>query len=99
VSLCSVERALHFTVINGEAFGEGSGFARGLCVAPSGRDVTFEEGQGGGRGRRCRRAPCARPGLKPSAVILLARLFRRDRVGVVLTRCEGPLLYGATAAR
>ncbi|MEJ7636571.1 MAG: Wzt carbohydrate-binding domain-containing protein [Singulisphaera sp.] len=31
----SVERALHFTVTNGEAFGEGRGFHVGLCVAPS----------------------------------------------------------------
>jgi len=30
-----VERALHFTVINGEAFGEGRGHTRGACVAPS----------------------------------------------------------------
>jgi lipopolysaccharide transport system ATP-binding protein len=31
----SVDRALHFTVVNGDAFGEGRGFTRGLCVAPS----------------------------------------------------------------
>jgi lipopolysaccharide transport system ATP-binding protein len=31
----SVERALHFTVVNGEMFGEGGGFQRGCCVAPS----------------------------------------------------------------
>jgi lipopolysaccharide transport system ATP-binding protein len=31
----SEERALHFTVVDGELFGEGRGFQRGLCVAPS----------------------------------------------------------------
>ncbi len=31
----TVERALHFSVVNGEVFGEGRGFQRGLCVAPS----------------------------------------------------------------
>jgi lipopolysaccharide transport system ATP-binding protein len=31
----AVERALHFSVVNGEVFGEGRGFLRGLCVAPS----------------------------------------------------------------
>ena len=41
----------------------------------------------------------ARPGLKPSAVIRLARLFRRERIDVVHTHSEGPLLYGAAAAR
>lgn len=35
-SLDSVERALCFTVVDGEAFGEGRGYhARGVCVAPS----------------------------------------------------------------
>ncbi len=29
------ERALHFTVVDGDAFGEGRGFRRGVCVAPS----------------------------------------------------------------
>jgi lipopolysaccharide transport system ATP-binding protein len=31
----AVERALRFSVVNGEAFGEGRGFTRGVCVAPS----------------------------------------------------------------
>ena len=30
-----VERALHFTVTDGDAFGEGRGFSRGVCVAAS----------------------------------------------------------------
>ncbi len=30
-----VERALHFTVADGDAFGEGRGFSRGVCVAAS----------------------------------------------------------------
>lgn len=30
-----VERVLYFTVVNGEAFGEGRGHSRGVCVAPS----------------------------------------------------------------
>jgi lipopolysaccharide transport system ATP-binding protein len=33
--LDSIEQALHFSVNNGEAFGEGRGFHRGFCVAPS----------------------------------------------------------------
>lgn len=33
--LDTVDRALHFTVVNGDAFGEGRGFTRGLCLAPS----------------------------------------------------------------
>ncbi|MFO0907031.1 MAG: glycosyltransferase [Isosphaeraceae bacterium] len=41
----------------------------------------------------------ARPGLKPSAVLRLARLLRRERVDVLHTHSEGPLLYGAAAAR
>ncbi len=39
------------------------------------------------------------PGLKPRAVLRLARLFRRERVGVVHTHSEGPLLYATPAAR
>src|SRR5262249_6053611 len=35
VSLDDVERALNFSVMNGDAFGEGRGIHRGLCVAPS----------------------------------------------------------------
>jgi lipopolysaccharide transport system ATP-binding protein len=35
VSIDDVERALHFSVMNGDAFGEGRGIHRGLCVAPS----------------------------------------------------------------
>jgi lipopolysaccharide transport system ATP-binding protein len=31
----SEERALHFAVVDGEMFDEGSGFSRGVCVAPS----------------------------------------------------------------
>ena len=31
----SVERAIHFSVVNGEVFGEGRGFLRGVCVAPA----------------------------------------------------------------
>ena len=31
----SEERALHFTVVDGELFSEGRGFQRGCCVAPS----------------------------------------------------------------
>jgi lipopolysaccharide transport system ATP-binding protein len=31
----SVDRVLHFTVVNGDAFGEGRGFTRGACVASS----------------------------------------------------------------
>ena len=38
-------------------------------------------------------------GLRPRAVLELARLFRRERVDVVHTHSEGPLLYGAPAAR
>lgn len=41
----------------------------------------------------------ARPGLSPRAVFRMARLFRRERVGVVHTHSEGPLLYGTAAAR
>jgi lipopolysaccharide transport system ATP-binding protein len=33
--LDSVEGALCFSISNGEAFGEGNGFSRGLCIAPS----------------------------------------------------------------
>jgi homopolymeric O-antigen transport system ATP-binding protein len=39
----SVERVIHFTVVNGEAFGEGRGFRRGLCVAPSAWTVQVHE--------------------------------------------------------
>jgi lipopolysaccharide transport system ATP-binding protein len=39
----SVERALHFTIVNGEAFGEGNGFQRGLCVAPSAWALVTED--------------------------------------------------------
>lgn len=39
------------------------------------------------------------PGVKPRALWALARLFRRDKVGVVHTHSEGPLLYAAPAAR
>jgi lipopolysaccharide transport system ATP-binding protein len=35
VELDQVERVLHFTVLDGDAFGEGRGFHRGLCVAAS----------------------------------------------------------------
>src|SRR5262249_19306380 len=35
VCLDDIERALHFTVTNADAFGEGRGIHRGLCVAPS----------------------------------------------------------------
>jgi len=35
VGVDSEERALHFAVINGDAFGEGRGFQRGMCVSPS----------------------------------------------------------------
>lgn len=41
----------------------------------------------------------ARPGLTPWTVVRLARLYRGGGVGVVHTHSEGPLLYGATAAR
>ena len=33
--LDEVERAVFFSVINGDAFGEGRGIHRGLCVAPT----------------------------------------------------------------
>lgn len=33
--LGSIERAIHFTVVDGEIFGEGRGHHRGVCVAPS----------------------------------------------------------------
>jgi hypothetical protein len=33
--LDEVERALVLTVVNGDAFGEGRGIHRGVCVAPS----------------------------------------------------------------
>ena len=33
--LDEIERALHFTVTEGDAFGDGRGFHRGVCVAPS----------------------------------------------------------------
>jgi hypothetical protein len=33
--LDEIERALRFTVTEGDAFGDGRGFHRGLCVAPS----------------------------------------------------------------
>jgi len=33
--LDSVERAIHLSVVDGEAFGSGRGFSRGVCVAPS----------------------------------------------------------------
>jgi glycosyltransferase involved in cell wall biosynthesis len=38
-------------------------------------------------------------GLRPRATLVLAKLFRRDRVDVVHTHSEGPLLYAAPAAR
>lgn len=38
-------------------------------------------------------------GLRPRAVFELARLFQREWVDVVHTHSEGPLLYGAPAAR
>src|SRR5262249_19162372 len=31
----SVDRALHFSGVNGDAFGEGRGHHRGVCIAPS----------------------------------------------------------------
>jgi lipopolysaccharide transport system ATP-binding protein len=31
----AVDRAVHFSVVDGDAFGEGRGFHRGFCVAPS----------------------------------------------------------------
>jgi lipopolysaccharide transport system ATP-binding protein len=34
-SLDAVDQALHFTIVNGELFGEGQGHSRGLCVAPA----------------------------------------------------------------
>jgi lipopolysaccharide transport system ATP-binding protein len=40
VPLDDVERALHFSVMNGDAFGEGRGIHRGLCVARSEWKVT-----------------------------------------------------------
>ena len=48
--LDSVEQALHFSVNNGEAFGEGRGFHRGLCVAPSQWSLARKvlAGRGGG---------------------------------------------------
>ena len=38
-------------------------------------------------------------GLRPRAALRLARLFRRDRIDVVHTHSEGPLLYSVPAAR
>lgn len=38
-------------------------------------------------------------GLRPRAVLALARRFRRDRVDVVHTHSEGPLIYAVPAAR
>jgi homopolymeric O-antigen transport system ATP-binding protein len=38
-SIDVVERALQFTVVDGEAFGQGRGFTRGLCVAPVGWEM------------------------------------------------------------
>jgi lipopolysaccharide transport system ATP-binding protein len=35
VEIDDLEQVLHFTVLDGEAFGEGQGFYRGLCIAPS----------------------------------------------------------------
>jgi lipopolysaccharide transport system ATP-binding protein len=35
VEIDSQEQALHFTVVDGDLFGEGRGFRRGCCVAPS----------------------------------------------------------------
>jgi lipopolysaccharide transport system ATP-binding protein len=40
VCLDDVERVLHFSVTNADAFGEGRGIHRGLCVAPSRWRVT-----------------------------------------------------------
>ena len=38
-------------------------------------------------------------GLRPRAILELARYFRRDRVRIVHTHSEGPLIYGVPAAR
>jgi len=35
IEIDEVDRALHFSVIDGEVFGEGRGFYRGLCIAPA----------------------------------------------------------------
>jgi lipopolysaccharide transport system ATP-binding protein len=40
----SEERALHFTVVDGEMFGEGAGFHRGLCIAPSSWNLVLDTG-------------------------------------------------------
>ena len=40
----------------------------------------------------------ARPGIKPGSVLRLARHLRRERVDVLHTHSEGPLLYGAAAS-
>jgi lipopolysaccharide transport system ATP-binding protein len=59
VGLDEVERALHFSVMNGDAFGEGRGIHRGLCVAPSAWSVIESNSHPHALETSCRSAICS----------------------------------------
>ncbi|HMF11870.1 MAG TPA: ABC transporter ATP-binding protein [Gemmataceae bacterium] len=59
VPLDDVERALHFSVLNGDAFGEGRGIHRGLCVAPSTWSVRDRTEHSPRKETACRTAVCS----------------------------------------
>jgi lipopolysaccharide transport system ATP-binding protein len=59
VPLDDVERALHFSVMNGDAFGEGRGIHRGLCVAPSEWRVITGSESPTNEGNECPTAICS----------------------------------------
>jgi lipopolysaccharide transport system ATP-binding protein len=59
VALDDVERALHFSVLNGDAFGEGRGIHRGVCVAPSTWSVQDRVPQPVTKEAACRTATCS----------------------------------------
>jgi hypothetical protein len=59
VAIDDVERALHFSVLNGEAFGEGRGIHRGVCVAPSTWSAQCRVQQTPVEEKACRTASCS----------------------------------------
>jgi lipopolysaccharide transport system ATP-binding protein len=59
VPLDEVERAMPFSVMNGDAFGEGRGIHRGLCVAPSQWSVLEIEEASGLKEIACPTAVCS----------------------------------------